>query len=263
MRKTGAQNITELDKLQHPKVKTAIPQQTVTMERPPYNPPSEPEGLPNPGTARAHIAATPAAPGGTPGWRDEHAHQTVLQQHVLFFDPDGDGVIWPLDTFWCFYALGFNVFLSIFAVFVIHPTFTYVTCPGWLPDPFLRVWTGSIHKGKHGGDTGAYDSEGRFIPHKFEDWFSKYGKGKDGVTLGDVFDAHKGQRVIFDPIGWTAEMLEWLATYVMLWPEDGVMKKEDCRRVYDGSIFYDIAMERIGTTNPRGQWKKKPNDWAW
>ncbi|EJF61392.1 hypothetical protein DICSQDRAFT_60593, partial [Dichomitus squalens LYAD-421 SS1] len=78
------------------------------------------------GTARAHIAATPATPGGTPGWHDEHAHQTVLQQHVVFFDPDGDGVIWPLDTFWCFYAHGLNFFLlgSVFAVFVIRPTST-------------------------------------------------------------------------------------------------------------------------------------------
>jgi len=35
-----------------------------------------------------------------------------------------------------------------------------------------------------------------------------------------------------------------LATYILLWPEDGKMKKEDIRRVYDGSIFYDIAEKR-------------------
>lgn len=33
-------------------------------------------------------------------------------------------------------------------------------------------------------------------------------------------------------------------TYLMLWPEDGKMRKEDVRRVYDGSIFYDIAAKR-------------------
>ncbi len=32
--------------------------------------------------------------------------------------------------------------------------------------------------------------------------------------------------------------------YLMLWPEDGEMKKEDIRRVYDGSIFYTIANRR-------------------
>ena len=37
-----------------------------------------------------------------------------------------------------------------------------------------------------------------------------------------------------------------LTTYLMLWPEDGVMKKDDVRRVYDGSIFFEIAERREG-----------------
>jgi hypothetical protein len=32
--------------------------------------------------------------------------------------------------------------------------------------------------------------------------------------------------------------------YLMLWPEDGIMRKEDIRRVFDGSIFYEIAARR-------------------
>ena len=38
--------------------------------------------------------------------------------------------------------------------------------------------------------------------HRFEDFFHKYGKGRDGLTLNDLWDALKGQRLIFDPIGW-------------------------------------------------------------
>ena len=34
-----------------------------------------------------------------------------------------------------------------------------------------------------------------------------------------------------------------LATYLLLWPEDGIMRKEDIRGVYDGSIFYKKAEE--------------------
>jgi hypothetical protein len=30
----------------------------------------------------------------------------------------------------------------------------------------------------------------------------------------------------------------------MLWPEDGKMKKEDIRGIYDGSLFYVIAAKR-------------------
>lgn len=32
-----------------------------------------------------------------------------------------------------------------------------------------------------------------------------------------------------------------LATYLLLWPDDGVMRKEDIRRIYDGSIFQHKA----------------------
>ena len=33
------------------------------------------------------------------------------------------------------------------------------------------------------------------------------------------------------------------ATYLLIWPDDGVMKKEDIRGIYDGSIFYKKAEE--------------------
>lgn len=32
-------------------------------------------------------------------------------------------------------------------------------------------------------------------------------------------------------------------TYVLLWPEDGVVTKEDARRVLDGSIFHEMTMQ--------------------
>jgi len=35
-----------------------------------------------------------------------------------------------------------------------------------------------------------------------------------------------------------------IATWILLWPEDGRMKKEDIRRIYDGSLFYEIAARR-------------------
>ena len=92
--------------------------------------------------------------------------QTVLQQHCDFFDADKDGVVWPLDTFRGFYALGFGFLLSVFAVFLVHVNFSYPTCPGWVPDPFFRVYLDNIHKAKHGSDTGTYDNEGRFVPQK-------------------------------------------------------------------------------------------------
>jgi hypothetical protein len=46
-----------------------------------------------------------------------------------------------------------------------------------------------------------------------------------------------------DPFGWSAATLEWLATYLLLWPEDGRMKKEEVYGVYDGSAFYERPWE--------------------
>lgn len=160
-----------------------------------------------------------------------------------------------------FHKLGFGIFLSLLAVFIIHANFSYPTVSGWIPDPFFRIFLKNVHKDKHGSDTGTYDTEGRFIPQKFEDIFAKYAEGKDYITAGDLVRLHKGQRLIMDPVGWGGNVFECkihettllvkvltlhigLATYLMLWPKDGRMMKEDIRGIYDGSIFYTIAERR-------------------
>ncbi|KAL3595444.1 hypothetical protein FPOAC2_09777 [Fusarium poae] len=202
--------------------------------------------LPLVGVARANLAATHERPEGTTDndWADRHRDQTVLQQHCDFFDKDHDGVIWPLDTFRGFYQLGYGIILSIISVLVIHGNFSYPTQSSLLPDPFFRIYIDNIHKDKHGSDTGTYDTEGRFIPQKFEDMFSKYAEGRDYLTIWDVISLMKGQRLIADPIGWGGAFFEWLATYILLWPDDGRMMKEDIRGIYDGSVFYKVAARR-------------------
>jgi len=32
--------------------------------------------------------------------------------------------------------------------------------------------------------------------------------------------------------------------YILLWPQDGRLRKEDIRGVYDGSLFFEIARDR-------------------
>ncbi|KAH6652973.1 Caleosin related protein-domain-containing protein [Truncatella angustata] len=226
---------------------TSIEKVPVTELRKPFLQPDD-ERLPQIGTARANIAATYEKPQGTTedGWASRHKDQTVLQQHCEFFDSDKDGVIWPQDTLVGFHKIGFGYILSLVAVIIIHANFSYPTVSGWLPDPFFRVFLKNIHKDKHGSDTGTYDAEGRFIPQKFEDIFSKYGEGRDYVTGWDLVNLHKGQRCIADPVGWGGNVFEWLATYLMLWPEDGKIYKEDIRAIYDGSIFYKMADRRSG-----------------
>ncbi|KAL2065614.1 hypothetical protein VTL71DRAFT_3284 [Oculimacula yallundae] len=227
----------------------SIEEVPVTVQRRPFMQKKGDERLKDPGIPRANIAASAEEPKGTQkdDWARKYKHQTVLQQHLSYFDPDADGIIWPLDTYNGFRALGYNIFLSLFSLLIIHLNFSYPTLPPghFLPDPFFRIYISRIHKDKHGSDSGTYDTEGRFVPQKFEDIFAKYAGGdKMGITKGEVWNYMKGQRLYADPAGWGAAAFEWIATYILLWPEDGRMKKEDIRRIYDGSLFFEIAAKR-------------------
>lgn len=93
-------------------------------------------------------------------------------------------------------------------MFVIHANFSYPTLPAYLPDPLFRIHVRNIHKDRHGSDSDTYDTEGRFAPQKFEDMFAKYSAWKDSLPLWDLWDLHKGQRLIADPIGRAGNVFE-------------------------------------------------------
>jgi len=161
-----------------------------------------------------------------------------VQQHAAYWDTDHDGVIWPLDTYRGCRRWGWNPLLCLFATFLINVNLSYPTGSSWLPDPFFRIYLDKLYKDKHGSDSMSFDNEGRFKPQQFEDFFAKYDEGnKGGLDVLDLLRAHKGQRFVFDFFGWSASFFEWLATYLLLWPDDGILRKEDVRRVFDGSIF--------------------------
>ncbi|KAF2746464.1 Caleosin-domain-containing protein [Sporormia fimetaria CBS 119925] len=244
------------------KITTSIPTIPITHRKPFISPstnpstPNSPPILPHAGTARANLAPSVQSPNGTTAnsWSERHSHQTVLQQHCAFFDPDSDGVIWPTDTYSGFRRLSFGILLSVIAVLIIHLNFSYPTQDTWVPDPFFRVYLANIHKDKHGSDTGTYDHSGRYVPQKFEEIFTKYGSGeqRDYLTIWDVGRMLRGQRCFGDPVGWMGAFFEWLATWLMLWPRDGRMRKEEVRRVFDGSLF-EVLAERRGRERERAR----------
>lgn len=79
------------------------------------------------------------------------------------------------------------------------------------------------------------------MPQKFEEIFAKYASGdKQSLSKMDIVNYMKGQWDILDPIGWGGSLFEWIATYIFLWPEDGRIKKEDIRRIFDGSLFWEF-----------------------
>lgn len=227
--------------LNDPKIQTAAPNCPVTSERPPA--PSTATSIPNPGVARANAAISIDNPNGDADYianygdfvrpRPQGARklmlrkltdQTPLQQHVLFWDRDHDGQIYPLDTYKGFRELGFNMLFSLLAMLIINLNFSYPTrlVHSVIPDLWFRVDVGGIYKAKvgsfdlgrvemgaderyamqHGSDSGTYDPEGRFIPQHFEDVFAKYDRDHDGVlTLGELFEMVQGNRCAMDPFG--------------------------------------------------------------
>ncbi|GAA5955731.1 hypothetical protein JCM3765_001834 [Sporobolomyces pararoseus] len=196
--------------------------------------------------ARANIAASVEEPNGTlkGDWAKKHKNQSVLAQHVDFFlRPEADGILWPLDTWRGFRKMGYSFFWCTFAMTVIHVFFTWFTSSNKiLFDPLLRVNTNNGHRAKHGSDTGVIDTEGRFVPAKFEEIFAKFDEDKKGgLTFTEGVKMVHALRTACDPIGWGAAIFEWASTYLLVWPQDGIVDKESIRCVFDGSIFYVVA----------------------
>jgi len=173
-----------------------------------------------------------------------NAGPTPLQGHTAFFDTDGDGIIWPRDTWRGFRILGYNLLICLFSVIAIHGAFSYLTWGSLLPDPFFRLKIKNMHKAIHGSDSHTYSRRGLWNDFNFDEMFRMYGDPPyDSLTFRQTIRLYRGNFDPFDPFGWVANGLEWLATYLLLWPEDGRMMKEDIKGVFNGTIFYRIAEE--------------------
>ncbi|KAK3936724.1 putative peroxygenase 3 [Diplogelasinospora grovesii] len=212
-----------------------------------------------PSIARANLAVATEKPEGSVDFSGEYGDYTVLQQHCLFWDRNMDGAIYPWDTYIGFRELGFNILFSFLAMLVININFSYPTrlAYSYIPDPWFRVYIGSMHKAKHGSDSGTYDKEGRFLPQMFEDMFSKFDSDQDGrLGTKDLLDMIHGHRLAADPFGWFAAYFEFGATWLLV-QKNGKVEKEDLRQIYDGSIFF-----RIREANLRGKgWDKGFGPW--
>lgn len=233
------------------KHRTSIPEQPITERNKPLVPESEVDEngkVDNYAVPRANVAATREAPNGTE--KDKYNYhnrkKTVLEQHCFFFDRDNDGVIWPTDTWATCRDFGWGIRLSLFFTCFLHLVQSWGTVPWFflIPDPLFRVWIHNIHMNKHGSSTLAFDNEGRFRPQFFDEFFARNDKeGKGGLTFWEGYHGLRRIRFAWDIFGQISAFFEWGMTYVLLWPEDGVVRKEDARRVLDGSIFHEMTMQ--------------------
>lgn len=229
-------------------VVTGLKSAPITLERPLAH--DLDFALRNPGLARANEAADGEHPRGSP---DADKSLTVLQQHCAYWDRDNDGLVYPWDTFVGFRDLGFNLLVCFLAVVALHSGAPYLTQDSWIPDPLMPWHLKNAHRIKHGSDTETYDKEGRFSPQHFEEIFTKYDRGsKGGLSLMDIVRMLKGNALIMDPVGWTAAAAEWGFSWVLGRNDDGLLTKENTRRIYDGTLFHHIADEVRRKREARG-----------
>ncbi|KAF8729541.1 hypothetical protein HU200_017482 [Digitaria exilis] len=162
--------------------------------------------------------------------------------HAAFFDRDGDGVITFSETFGAFRALGFGLGVSSASAAFINGALGSKCRPGNATLSKLDIYIEDIQKGKHGSDTGSYDNEGRFVPDKFEEIFSKHAMTvPDALTSDEIDQMLQANRQPGDYSGWAGAEAEWKILYSLGKDKDGLLHKDVVRSVYDGSLFHRLA----------------------
>nr|XP_010909571.1 probable peroxygenase 5 [Elaeis guineensis] len=173
------------------------------------------------------------------------SNQTALQKHVSFFDRDKDGVIYLQETYEGFRALGFGVAFSSAASVLINGFLSPKTNDGSISSFSLPVLVDNIQKGIHGSDTGAYDTEGRFVSEKFEEIFQKHAHtNPNALTSDELNEMLEANQQPNDFQGRVASHSEWDSLFSLAKDNNGLLQRDTIRSVYDGSLFYKLEGEK-------------------
>ncbi|GAB4840446.1 Probable peroxygenase 4 [Ancistrocladus abbreviatus] len=175
----------------------------------------------------------------------EESNENVLAKHVAFFDRNNDGLVYPWETFQGFRAIGCGIPLSTAAAVIINVGLSQKTRPGKFPSLLFPIEIKNIALAKHGSDSGVYDTEGRFVPSKFEEIFSKHAHTTpDALTGDELKQMIKSNRQPKDYAGWFAGYVEWTILYDLCKDKNGLLHKDTILAVYDGSLFYKMEKEK-------------------
>ncbi|XP_075077861.1 putative peroxygenase 4 isoform X2 [Nicotiana tabacum] len=240
----------------------------------------------------------------------EKQEVTPLEKHVMFFDINKDGVIYPWETYKGFRKIGSGVLLSTVASIFINIGLSGKTRPaisrfrvdlsqcevelqkvsgerdalrllcsqkdevindlqadlakaheeeaeldkqGKWPSPLFPIEVKNIKFAKHGSDSDVYDTEGRFVPEKFEELFKKHARTNgNALTASELDELLKANKQPKDFAGHIAAKSEWKVLYLLCKDEHGLLPKDTVRSVYDGSLFELMAKAKQSKKHERG-----------
>uniref|UniRef100_A0A453PIE6 EF-hand domain-containing protein n=1 Tax=Aegilops tauschii subsp. strangulata TaxID=200361 RepID=A0A453PIE6_AEGTS len=167
---------------------------------------------------------------------------TALEKHVAFFDTDNDGIVSFSETEQGLRAIGLGAIEAAASATLINGAIGPKTRQENATTSRFDIYIANIQKGIHGSDSGSYDAQGRFVPAKFNDIFTKYAKVKPNALNEDELDAMRtANRKEGDFKGWAASKAEWGLLYSLAKDKDGFLQKDTVRTVYDGSLFAKLA----------------------
>uniref|UniRef100_M8CN42 Caleosin n=1 Tax=Aegilops tauschii TaxID=37682 RepID=M8CN42_AEGTA len=107
------------------------------------------------------------------------------------------------------------------------------------------IYVKTIQQGKHGSDTDVYDTNGRFVPEKFEEIFKKHAHTRpDALTSKELGEMLKANRDPKDFKGRVGAFGEWRLLYALCKDKEGFLHKETVKAVYDGSVFEKLEQEK-------------------
>ena len=167
---------------------------------------------------------------------------TPLQKHVAFFDRNHNGTITVGETYAGCRALGMQRVPAAIVALLINGGMGWGTSQSLLPT--LNVSVGRIHRGMHGSDSEVYDADGHFDAHKFNAFFDRYDVDHDGHwSWQEFWQRANAQRDLWDVFGRVASVAEFGLVFLIA-GEDGKISRETLRKVYDGSLFYELEKQR-------------------
>lgn len=169
---------------------------------------------------------------------------TELQKHVAFFDRNHDGIITFDETYQGLRDVGVGDVTAKASAAFINGALGPKTRPDNSNSSSMDIYVENIQKGKHGSDTGAYDAQGRFVPAKLDEMFTKHAKTvPNALTKDELDEMLKDNREKMDVAGWLGAKSEWEMLYKLAKDKDGRLPKDTVRAVYDGSLFYQLAAQ--------------------